>query len=968
MEFCVLGPVEVHDGNRTATPTRAKERSLLALLLVHADQVVPSERVAEALWPGEARPEHAVRSVQTYVSRLRAAMGPAGDRLVTRPSGYLLRVEPGELDAQRFQRLLEQSRLRAGAAPAEALALLDEALGLWRGPPYGELRDEEFAVADAVRLEELRLVAVEERIEARLALGHHEEVVGELEALCAEHPLRERLWSQLMVALYRGGRQPDALRAFERYRRLLAEELGLDPSPELRALESKILVHDRTLGPPPAAPAGTPGPVVPPVTSFVGRQDDLAEVIDRLAEARLLTLVGPGGVGKTRLALQVAAAVAGRFPDGVAVCELAAVGEPDAVGPAVATALGIQPRSDRSVEASVADVLRTRRMLLVVDNCEHVVDAAASLLSTLVAGCPTVTVLATSRERLAIAGEQVWPLAPLSPEAAVELFYDRALAVRPDVDGGGDARAHIAEICRRLDGVPLAIELAAAQAAVMNPADLVDRLDDRFRLLDRGPRSAPTRQRSLRAMVDWSYERLGDGQRLLFDRLSVFAGSFTLEAAEQVCGGGGIGPADVPHLLAELVDTSLVTLTGGSELARYRLLETLRAYGRERLDREGASHRWRERHADFFVALATRADEGLRTAQEGRWMRRLDAELDDLRAAHHRALANHDVERALALSAALHGYAHRAQRPELFTWAERAARLPGAAGHPLLPLVLGSAAAGAWARGDLAGARRLGHEAAEAAAGAREGHLAFQGLAAACLFSGDLAEARGHSLRGAELAEACGDPYQTTVNRISAVLALAYGGRTAEAVEEAEAVLAAARELDCPSATAWALYTLGEVLLDHDPGRALPLLEESRAMAAGVGSTFLTGVAATSATTLRARHHDPQDALSRFPEVIDLWERAGNWTQQWTMLRSLVTTLGRLGRDEPAAVLYGALRASDTAPPPFGADTDRLAEVLATIEARVGRRQVAAWIDQGCRLRDDEVVQLARAAAQSSPR
>ena len=496
----MLGPVEVGDGRQATAPIRAKERCLLALLLTHPNQVVSSERAAEAMWPGKERPEHAVRSVQTYVSRLRSTLGPAGERLVTRPSGYLLRVEPEELDAERFERLLDQGRRLADEEPDKALALLDRALGLWRGPPYGELRDEEFTLGDAVRLEELRLVAIEERIDVRLALGHHEEEVGELEALCAEHPLRERLRGQLMVALYCSGRQPEALRAFEGYRRVLADELGLDPSPDLRALEARILGHDPGLWPRRAS--GTPPPVVTPVTSFVGRQAEVADVVRRLAAARLLTLTGPGGVGKTRLALQVAAAVAGRFPDGVVVCELAAVAHPDAVAPAIATALGVQPRPDRSVEASVADVLRTKRMLLVVDNCEHVVDAAAAMLSALLGSCPLVTLLATSRERLAIPGEQVSPLAPLSPEAAVELFCDRARAVRPDLDCGGQARAYIVDICHRLDGLPLAIELAAAQAAAMNPADLVRRLDDRFRLLDRGSRIGPGRHRSLRGVVD----------------------------------------------------------------------------------------------------------------------------------------------------------------------------------------------------------------------------------------------------------------------------------------------------------------------------------------------------------------------------------------------------------------------------------------------------------------------------------
>ena len=962
----MLGPVEVDDARQARTPTRPKERRLLAVLLADANHVVSADRVADALWPGREQPDDAVRSVQTYVSRLRSSLGPAGERLLTRPSGYLLQVERDELDARRFELLLGEAGRRADE-PEKALALLDRALGLWRGPPYGDLRDEEFARADATRLEELRLVAVEERIEARIAMGRHEEAVGELEALCAEHPLRERLRGQLMVALYRSGRQPEALRTFEDYRKVLGDELGLEPSPDLRALESRVLGHDAGLAPRPRpAPRGPAAPVATPPTSFVGRQAEVTEAAGRLADARLLTLTGPGGVGKTRLALQVATAVAGRFPDGVAVCELAAVADADAVAPAVATALGIQPRPDLTVEASLAEVLRPRRMLLVVDNCEHVVDAAASVLAALVGSCPHVTLLATSRERLAIEGERVWPVAPLPPEAAIELFCDRARAVRPEVDWGQVAGSDIAEICRRLDGLPLAIELAAAQAVAMNPADLVRRLDDRFRLLDRGSRRGPTRHRSLRAVVDSSYERLGSAPRRLFDRLSVFAGSFTLEAAEEVCTDDTVARAEIPQLVAELVTVSLVTVLGGTDVARYRLLETLREYGRERLEAAGDGVRCQERYADFCVALARRADERLVGPEEGAWMRRLDAELDNLRAAQSWALVREDAERALALSAALHGYAYRSQRPELFTWAERAARLPAAAGHRLQPLALASAATGAWGRGELDRARRLAQEGVDAAGGALEGHLAVGGLGAVAFFSGDLAVARSQYRQAAELADAYGDRYQAIIARITANLALAYAGRKAEAIEEAEAILAAARRLDCPSATAWGLYTLGEVLLDDDPRRALALLDESRVLAAGVGSTFLTGVAGTSATALRARHGDPEEALRGFPELIDLWQRAGNWTQQWTMLRSLMTTLGRLGRDEPAAVLYGAMRASPTAAPLFGTDAERMADVLRTIEERAGAEQLAAWIEQGAALRDDEVVDLARAAAGSA--
>jgi predicted ATPase/DNA-binding SARP family transcriptional activator len=966
MEFRVLGPVEVNDGERTVAPKRDKERRVLAVLLAHANDVVSRHRLAEALWREVDGPEHAVRAVQTHVSRLRSILGAAGERLVSRPAGYRLRVEPGELDSYRFERLLDQARRRTGEDPAEALELFDRALQLWRGSPYGELRDEEFALADALRLEELRLVGLEDRIEARLALGQHEEVVGELEARCAEHPLRERLRSQLMLALHRSGRRPEALRAFEAYRRMLADELGLDPSPGLRTLEARILDHDPALARQPVS-RRTPQRVVGPVSSFVGREVEFAGLSRRLAAGRVLSITGPGGVGKTRLALRVAAAVAERYADGVVVCELAAVGDPEAVVPAIATGLGVQRRPDRSVVDSMAEVLRTRTMLLVVDNCEHVVEAAASVISVLVGTCPTVTVLATSRERLAVDGEQVWRLDPLPVEAAVELFCERVRAVRPDLDCEGQARVEIIDICGRLDGLPLAIELAAAQSAAMNPADLVQRLDDRFVLLDRGSRSSPDRHRSLRAVVAWSYERLGESQRLLFDRLSVFAGSFTLEAAEEVCAGDGVRRDHVPQLVADLVEASLVTLAGDTDVARYRLLETLRSYGRDQLEGSGGTREWRQRHTDYYLGLAARADEGLGGADEGRWVRRLDAQIDELRAAHRWMVSEEDTDRALRLSAALHGYAYRTLRAEVFSWAEEAALLPGARSHAILPLVLGSAATGAWGRGDLAAARRLAEDGLAAAAGAPSGHLALQALTGVELFEGELQVAEAHSRRAAELAEAAGDQFQALVNRSTYTLALAYSGQTERAIEEAEIVFMAGRDLHCPSANAWARFQLGEVLMDQDPSRALTLIEGSLELAAAVGNTFLVGVAGVSATTIRARHGDPHQALLGFPELIALWHRAGNWTQQWTMLRSLVSTLVRLGQDEPAAMIYGALTASPTAPPLFGADGARLAVAVDTIERRAGRAQCGAWVDRGRHLTDDEVIAIARAASSRPP-
>ncbi|MGO1057241.1 BTAD domain-containing putative transcriptional regulator [Crossiella sp. CA198] len=610
MRFGVLGPLAVWtaDGTPLRVP-EAKVRALLAVLLVHAGRVVSADRLVEDLW-GERPPTNPAAAVQHKVWQLRRAIG--AELVESRPPGYLLRVEPGALDADRFTGLLDRGD------PAGALAL-------WRGPVLADFPDAGFARGYADRLAEARLTAIEDLAQARLSAG--EPVLAELTPLVREHPLRERLRALHLRALYLAGRQAEALTSYAELRERLAEELGADPGPELAAVHQAILRQDPGLT--------RRGNLPAPLTGLIGRDTDRAEVSALLRSARLVTLTGPGGVGKTTLALATAATES--FVDGVWLVELA--GHGPAVEEAVSVALGVRedvPSADR-----LLDAVRGKRMLLVLDNCEHVLESAAALAQRLLRAAPDLRILATSREALGLAGETQHLVQPLATEHAVELFAARAPGFRLTPDNTGT----VAAICARLDGLPLAVELAATRVRVLGVDELAARLDDRFRLLNTGHRGAPTRQRTLRAMIDWSWELLTAAERLVLSRLAVHAEGCTLAAAEAVCAGDGVRPEEVLDLLSRLVDRSLVT--GGP---RYRLLESVAAYCLEKLAESGELDAVRQRHRSYYLALAEQAE--LHGPGQRCWLDGLDRETANL----HRALAGAQADLALRLTDALAWY------------------------------------------------------------------------------------------------------------------------------------------------------------------------------------------------------------------------------------------------------------------------------------------------------------------------
>jgi len=645
----------------------SRERAVLVLLLASANRVVPAERLVEDLWAGRP-PEGAAGALRVFISRLRRALRDAGGEMVllTKAPGYVIEIDDRALDTARFEILVAQARRLVARDDHEAAATaLHQALALWRGAALTDAADAPLAQAEAARLEEERLAALEACVEADLACGRHVELVPELNGLTRMHPLRERLWGQRMVALYRCGRQADALRAYQDLRQLLADELGLEPSPALTLLESAILRQAPELaGSDPPIEFPPPRPLTPrhnlPVdlTPFVGRVHELEELRGLLAESRLLTLTGVGGVGKTRLAVQAATAALPRYPNGARMVELAPLRDGAQVPAAVAAAIGLETiglNTPDAVESHLAGHLARRETLLLVDNCEHLVEPVASLVHGLVTHCPGLTVLATSREPLGVPGEVVWNVPPLSlpdvvPDSdAVRFFCERATAFRPSFQLDETNAAAVVRICRRLDGIPLALELAAARVQVLSPVQVADRLEDRFRLLTGRGRSTVSRHKTLRAAIDWSYDLLGPREQSALANLAVFAQNFDLVAAEAVMAAeaGGEEPSDSLEVLCRLVDKSLVVvLPGEGESRRYHLLETIREYGATKLAEAGDEAAARRRHRDAFI---TRAEGWKGTILGGECLRGVSADFENFRAALDWSWAQRDAEAILRL-------------------------------------------------------------------------------------------------------------------------------------------------------------------------------------------------------------------------------------------------------------------------------------------------------------------------------
>jgi predicted ATPase/DNA-binding SARP family transcriptional activator len=724
VQIGILGPFEVRtDDGALADVPGARLRALLVALALEPGRVVSKAALIDWIW-GEQPPADTANALQRLVSRLRKAL-PEG-LIEGQPGGsYRLTVEPDAVDAVRFERLVAQARDAEGT---RRVRLLREALALWRGAALADVGPEDSEALDAAvaRLDRLRLAALEDRFEAEVGLGHGAELVAELTDLTAAHPERERLVAALMRALAAAGRDAEALLAYERTREALADLLGVDPSPELSALHVALLRGELE-----RREENRKTNVRAELTSFVGRDADVAAVRELAGEHRLTTLIGPGGSGKTRLATETACTLLGDLPDGVWLVELAAIGADGDVAQAALAALGLRdgllgetPSAD-PVDGLIA-AIRERDALLILDNCEHVIGLAAAFADRVLGECRRLRILATSREPLGITGEALWKVEPLAlPGAspgeiesspAVRLLRDRAGAVRQGLGGDAGTLLAMARICRALDGMPLAIELAAARLRTMTVEQLANRLDDRFRLLTSGSRTAWPRHKTLRAVVDWSWDLLTEAERAVLRRLSVFSGGASLEAAERVCAArtvpisgerSAVEPEQVLELLTSLAEKSLL-LTEGDGALRYRMLGTIKEYAVGRLTEAGESGPARQAHLGYFTELAESAEPHLRRAEQLAWLARLEADHDNIGAAMRGAIAAGQAQAAMRLAAAAGWYWWLGgRRSEGFELIVAATNVPGEVTDEVRAMVY------ALAVNFVTSGRGDGHEAAE---------------------------------------------------------------------------------------------------------------------------------------------------------------------------------------------------------------------------------------------------------------
>ena len=915
MEFRLLGWMQVLDEGRDVTPARPKQRALLALLLLRAGDLVTVDEAVDVIW-GERPPPTARNAIHGHIAALRRLLGPG--RLETQGAAYALQVEPDELDVHRFERLLTDSRERP---PRERTRLLAEALALFRGPPLEDFRYADFALPAAARLDELRLLALEERADAELALGRHAELVADLERLVLEEPLRERLHGQLMLALYRSGRQTDALEAYRRAREALRDLQGLESGPELRLLERQILNHDPDLDPPGRGGSRLPSPSTP----LLGRDRELAEARELLFrdDLRVLTLTGPAGTGKTRLALEVARMAASRFPQGAFYVSLAPLADASLVLPTLARALGVHDTSGRPPGESLAAHLADGPTLVVLDNFEHVVAATPAIVE-LVERAPVLKVLVTSREALQVTGERVYRVPPLHAAAAALLFVDRAQRVRPELDCTEAAISIVGEICRRLDRLPLSIEIAAARMADYSPQALLARLGARLDLLADLSDERPERQQTLRRTLAWSHELLTLSERRLFAQLAVFSGGWTFEGAEAICDGD----ADLVAALSSLADKSLLTVDASAAEPRFSMLETIQEYAAELLEESGAGAATRRRHADVFLELAETAEPELR-GSPGEWLERLEREHDNLRVSLDRLAAGGETELVLRLAGALWRF-----------WYLR--------GH------LGE------------GRHRLENAlAADAAPTPTPGRVkALLGAGVMAVQADDPRAARERGEEALALCRELGDAWGSAYATFILGMAAAGAGEPAKALKLYERTAARFRKLgDVHSALlatrnlAWAYAGQG------DDARARALHEENLRAARAAGNARILASTLGELATIAVQEGRAGEALPLLRESIGLHEEHGDVLDSSVDLCRLAAALARAGDAGTAARLLASFTAAgDDVGIRRSWVTDLNAETLRLVRERLDDLAFAEAWGEGATLTIDDAVTFALAA------
>lgn len=946
----MLGPLEVQRSDAPVTIGSRSQRRLLAALAIAGGQTVSVDHLIDTLW-GPDPPAAARNSLQSHVARLRATLGDGG-AIVTRDPGYALDRTHVEVDAIAFEEVLARGRRELTTDPDGVAARLSSALAWWRGEAYAGFEDDR-ARREAERLADLRVEARCLEAEARLRAGDPGSAVAGLQRLAADEPLREDVAVRAARALAAADRPTDALTLLRTFRDRLAAELGLDPTDGFRDLEQQLLRGEHPGAP---LPAGAPRdePVGPPrvATPTVGREAELADLGRCLRRGPLVTLVGPGGVGKTRLAMVVAHARASATGERVAWVDLAhAVGDPD-VPPALSEALG-RAVTDTTDRAAVATALSRFRGLVVLDNCEHVLDAAADVVArALDRTSRDLVVLATSRERLDVPGEQVISVPPLpvpTPEAAtaadpvVALFLDRLRSA----DGVPVSPAEAAAVAAAVDGLPLGIELAAARAATVPVDELLRRLRDHLDVLAGTGRRHGERQRTLVNVIAWSHALLDEPEQRVFRRLAVLAWAFRLATAVRVVADDDLPAAAVVDAVGRLVERSMLLRVG---VDRYRLLQPLRLFAAEQLAASPDATVTRRRHLELVREVAARVDTELTGPGEPAAVAEIEDALPDLRAVHARAVDDGDLPTIAELTGELYRFAYAQARPDLLTWgarlaAEDADELPASV---RLRAIAASVPAAVWRGHDDEAARLAARCAAALHPGAVGDDLdpwtavtVTEVLGDLHLQRGELGEAAAAYERNVRLARTVDHPGLTSLGLSGLSICRTFQERDTEGEGLAEEAAALAEEAGAPSARSLAAYALGEALAERAPDRALEAFDTAIAEASRSRARFFEGIARTADVALRGRFGDPDEALARSHTALQVWYDAGADRMVLTALRNLVVLLARLGRDADAVTLHRALDRS-AAQDSFGSEAVRLSRAVAAATERLGADAAAS--------------------------
>ncbi|WP_155341470.1 BTAD domain-containing putative transcriptional regulator [Acrocarpospora corrugata] len=908
----VLGPLRLFVDGAPVDVAGPKRRALLALFAIAEGRLVTVSQLVDALWPSQV-PESGRQALHIHVSRLRGHLGPAADRLETRRDGYRLVLGRDELDVAQARATLAMTRTRVHTAarttpnptaqrdPAEVFSLLREAYQLWRGPVLADLADVTPIAASVEEYAQLRREVTDALIAGAIAAGQAEQTLSLAASSAAADPLREPAVLLLMRALAATGQAPEALRVGREYRHRLVEETGLDPSPGLDELERQII------GGADGPAAGRTEAPARPVIRLIGREAQVAVLHRLLATERLVTVVGPGGVGKTRVALEVA-----RQSGTATVLLVAPVTDPSAIPHALAAALNLKVDHGDVLSACVA-VLGDRPGLLMIDNCEHLLGGVRDTVDVILSSCPGITVLATSREPLGLAAEYVSRLTPLTlPRPgqdparvpSVALFLERARRVRPGPPPAPAELRTVAEIVHRLDGMPLAIELAAGRLSTFSLADLRSRLDRSLDLLGGGRPSAESRHRTQRATIEWSYQLLTEDERRLFRHMSVFADGVDLDTAERLAADLGL-ESDPGSVLARLVDTSMIEASFEGA-TRYRMLETLRAFGLDRLTAADEDKAAAERFLRWAVELTAWIDAAMTTEREPEADAVLRREMPNLRAAWRLARSRGSLDDAAAMVVALFDAITYRDLVEIRDWAAELAADPALAAHPRAAIVLGAAGEAAYHRGDYHQAARLARAGLEQAAGNTPPWQCLLVFSVAELARGAYDDVVGHALAAADLA----GPKRESVG--IAALAMAYAGDLDGARRLNDRGLAGAVS---PSMLSWGVYVAGEIeSFAGDSEQAERYYVRAIDLARTAGATFLVGVATVGLLSVHATAGRVHEALGGYRDVIDYFARNGNWTHLWTTLRNLADLLRRLGDEEPAALIDAAAGQAPDAP------------------------------------------------------